>query len=327
MYFLNDEERRLVLRKLLPQARQQEIHPDLRGWNWHQPPLAPVNDVTLGVYEIAGRYCATRRDVYLRRVKGIHRPPNRLMVEGQILHQVMADLILTAKRMIYQHGSECLTPLERILAEPGEIPTPDLTADELVALREKVETLWAYERARILARVHEALSRQPHVGADALVALAIPVVVEQKLDGRLLGLSSHLSADAFLVAEPMIVDVKFGERRDFHRLATTGYALVMESIHEFPINIGCIVYPQFEGQRLHIERDFHLIGDELRQWFIDERDELAQMIEAEIDPGVVETPYTLCPYQGICHAVEPASQIEPREPHRSRRGREKAREG
>ena len=97
------------------------------------------------------------------------------------------------------------------------------------------------------ARIQEILVKQPHIQEDSLATLAIPVVVEQKLDGTFFGLSASLSADAFTFSEPMVLDLKFGEPKKFHRLSTTGYALVMEAIHEYPINLGCIVYAEFKG--------------------------------------------------------------------------------
>ncbi len=297
MYFLSDEERRYVLRRLIPQARANPVHPDLRGWNWDRPPLTPIYDVRLGVYEIAGQYCDSGRDVYLRRVEGIQAPPNALMIEGQVLHEAITALILAAKRAIYVHGARC----EETLLELAEAPVDELVAGKGDGgLRRKVESLWAFEHRRVVARVQDVLARQPHIGPDALVALALPVTVEQKLDGRFLGLSSHLSADAFVFSEPLMIDIKFGERRDFHRLATTGYALVMESLYEYPIDLGCIVYVGFRDERVQIERDFHLIDDELRQWFIEARDERMRLVAEEIDPGLARECYDGCPYWGRC---------------------------
>ena len=302
MYFLSEEEKRLILRKLLPQAREHEVHPDLRGWNWAQPPLAPVYEAMLGLYEIAGQYCPTGRDVYLRHVQGVRPPPNMLMVEGSLLHEALTSIILAAKRAIYNQGIECLAGLKALTRpEPTGLGAETLTLPEREALEDKLDTLWDFEYHRIIARVQDVLTRQPHVRADALAALALPVVVEQRLDGRFLGLSAHLSADAFVFSEPMMLDIKFGKRRDFHRLATTGYALVMESLYEFPVNVGCVVYPTFEAGRLLIERDFHLIDDELRQWFIEARDERMRLVEEEIDPGLAEECYEPCPYRLVCH--------------------------
>ena len=302
MYFLSEEERRYLLRKLLPEARENEVHPELRGWNWHNPPLAPVYDVRLGVYEVANKYCPTGRDVYLRRVLGVKAPPNLLMVEGQLFHEAMAEIILQAKRVIYAQGVDCLDGLQALEKPPAELLAKyQIPEDEKPEAQRKLELLWAFEHRRILTRVQDILARQPYIGPDSLVSLALPVVVEQKLDGRFLGLSPYLSADAFLFAEPMVLDIKFDKRRDFHRLSTTGYALVMESLFEFPVNVGCIVYPEFRDDRLIVRRDFHLIDDELRQWFIEERDERMRMVEEEIDPGVAEECYAECPYWRECH--------------------------
>ncbi|MEW6233451.1 MAG: type I-A CRISPR-associated protein Cas4/Csa1 [Chloroflexota bacterium] len=302
MYFLSEEEKRLVLRRLLPQARETNVAPELRGWNWHQPPLSPVYETKLGIFEIAGKYCPSARDVYLRRVQGLKARPNRLMVEGGLLHRVVADMVIAVKRAIYLEGVDCLGTLEGLgPPDVDESELGGLSGEQTADLMAKVKIIWQFERHRIIARVQEALARQPAIGPDALVALALPVTVEQKLDGSFLGLSSHLSADAFAFAEPMIVDIKFGPRQPFHRLSTTGYALVMESIYEYPISLGCVVYPQFKDGHLVMDRDFHNIDDELRQWFIDERDDRMRMVEEELDPGLAQECYEECPYWQACH--------------------------
>lgn len=306
MYFLSEEERRLVLRKLLPQARAEGVSEELRGWRWSEPPLAPIYDTRLGVYEVAGQYCQSGRDLYLRRVLGVKEPPNRAMLDGSALHALVAAMLTATKRAIYAapevgigdiDGGGCLAALEVALAEANFA----VLHDDNIELAEKARLLYRYEYRRIVERVEGVLAQQPHIGADALAALSLPVVVEQRLNGALLGLSGHLSADAFTFAEPMVVDIKFGKHEDFHRLSTTGYALVMESIYEYPINLGCIVYPSFYRGRLTIERDFHIIGDELRQRFIDDRDTRARLIEEEIDPRLPSVCYEGCPFWRHCH--------------------------
>jgi len=76
MYFLSEEEKRLVLRRLAPQARQRGVAGELRGWNWHEPPLSPVFDTRLGVFEVAGQYCPTGRNLYLRWVLQVRAAPS-----------------------------------------------------------------------------------------------------------------------------------------------------------------------------------------------------------------------------------------------------------
>ncbi|MCL6646154.1 MAG: type I-A CRISPR-associated protein Cas4/Csa1 [Dehalococcoidia bacterium] len=291
-----DEERRLVLRRLLPEARRREVASELRGWSWDQAPLAPVYSGQLAMYEVASGYCTTSRDVYLRRVVRAKAEPTPAMIAGAALHRVVAELVLAAKRAIYSSSGDILETLAS-LAQPDAILAEwaqDLT------LQEQARTLWRFEHNRVVARVEDTLSRQPYVGPDSLVASALPVIVEHKLNGSFLGLSPYLSTDAFVFSEPMVVDLKFGPRQAFDRLTTTGYALVMESINECPVNIGCIVYVRFKEERVLIERDFHIIDDELRQWFIEVRDEKARLVEEEIDPGLPADCYEQCQYLRTC---------------------------
>lgn len=297
MYFPSEEERRLILRRLAPQARQRGIAEELRGWNWHQAPLSPIFETRLGVYEIAGQYCRTGRDVYLRRVMKITVSPSAEMVEGRYLHDLLRQFVVAAKRVLY--GSET-NPLQAMAAlqEPSLLPAIDSENGD--GLFQKAALLWAYEYRQLMSRIQQALARQPRIGVDSLVATALPVVVEQSLDGTYLGLSPHLSTDAFSWSEPMVVDLKFGASRPFHRLYTTGYALVMESIYEQPVDLGCVVYASFHDGRVLIERDFHVIDDELRQWFIEARDERARIVEEEIDPGLPPESPQSCPYYYVC---------------------------
>lgn len=332
MYFLSEEEKRWVLRYLAPQARARGVAEDLRGWNWHQPPLSPIYDKTLlGVSEVAGQYCPTGRDLYLRRVLNVRVPPSRPMVQGAYLHAILYRIVMAAKRALYTcASSDPFGPSTRLrtgVAQENPSRTegdpikalrvldhPDLAPiDDDSALREpqdsaqdeslpvKGSILWDFQARRIVTRVQEVLAHQPHIGMDSLVNLALPVIVEQRLNGTFLGLTPHLSADAFVWSEQMVVDIKFGRKQPFHRLSTTGYALAIESIYEYPVNIGCVVYVSFQEGQVLIERDIHHIDDELRQWFIESRDERARLIEEEIDPGLPHTCPEVCPYYPVCH--------------------------
>ncbi|MBI4332396.1 MAG: type I-A CRISPR-associated protein Cas4/Csa1 [Chloroflexi bacterium] len=302
MYFLSEDEKRLLLRRLLPQAREKGVAAELRGWNWDKPPLSPIYSVKLGIFEIAGKYCPTSRDVYLRRVVGLKPRPTLAMAQGSFFHRLLGDLLVEAKRTIYNSGTACLGALKGIAPPVAPAPGMDGIAPEaLGSLKQRAAVLWDFEHRRIITRVQEILARQPYVGVDSLVALALPVTVEQRLDGGFLGLSSHLSADAFVFSEPMMVDIKFGKPEKFHRLATTGYALVMESLYEYPVNVGCVVYVSFKGDTVLVERDFHLVDDELRQWFIEERDERMRMVAEEIDPGLAQGCLEACPCWKECY--------------------------
>jgi CRISPR-associated protein Csa1 len=269
VYFPSPDEQRHIERGLLPKLRKQGIAEDLRGWSWQRPPLAPVYDHALRLSDIASGYCATGRDVYLRHVERTTETTNQ-MVRGQALHALLAGIIERAKQIIYAHRAECLGILEEQLylfdvAACGA-RLDENTLRELAMLRE-------FEARRITQRVADVLAGHRYLGADTLASLALPVSVELKLDGQHLGLTRHLAADAVSFPSLTIFDVKFGRREEFHRLGTAGYALVLESLFEVPFDLGCVVYVRFSDGRLLIERDYHIIHDELRQVFIEQRDE------------------------------------------------------
>ncbi|SJZ90901.1 type I-A CRISPR-associated protein Cas4/Csa1 [Selenihalanaerobacter shriftii] len=305
MYFLTDEERQRLIRGLLPKSREIGISEDLRGWNWNQPPLEPIYDQKLALYEIAGKYCPTSRDLYLKKVEWVGTKWNEAMIEGSILHNTLAELLVAAKKLIYVHGVQGQAKIISKLKEPKfkylEKRKDELSDSFYNNLKEKVKLMWEFEYNRLIFRMQELLSKQPYIGVDSLVNLTIPITVEQKLDGSFLGLSSYLSADAFNFSEPMILDLKFGKPRDFHNLTITGYALVMESIYSFPVSLGCIVYPEFKNGRLILKKDFQIIDDELRQWFIEERDEKMRIVYEKIDPGIAKDCYQSCPYYKECN--------------------------
>jgi CRISPR-associated protein Csa1 len=166
---------------------------------------------------------------------------------------------------------------------------------------ENLRKLWSFEVSRIVSSIFAYLGKYRYLSEDSLINHALPFVVEHKLDGQYLGLSSNLSADAINMGGMLICDLKTGPKKDFHRLSSTGYALVYESLYEVPINIGCTVYLSFPKNHPtpHIERDFFIISDELRQWFIEERDQMQDMIFYERDPGRCEAPGK-CRYKEHC---------------------------
>ena len=166
---------------------------------------------------------------------------------------------------------------------------------------ENLRKLWSFEVSRIVSSIFAYLGKYRYLSEDSLINHALPFVVEHKLDGQYLGLSSNLSADAINMGGMLICDLKTGPKKDFHRLSSTGYALVYESLYEVSINIGCTVYLSFPKNHPtpHIERDFFIISDELRQWFIEERDQMQDMIFYERDPGRCEVPGK-CRYKEHC---------------------------
>lgn len=299
MYFLNEEERLYLNKSLIPQSRNMYIDEDLRGWNWQRPPLEPIYELQLGVFEVANHYCRNNRDLYLRKVLNQKYSPNSKMIEGSVLHNTIMHFVTETKKSLYSMDINEIYNFE-FLDLNDDIMEKILNDNNDEELKEKVKRLWNFEKQKVIFRVQEVLSRQPYIGVDALLYQVLPVVVEHKLNGSFLGLSPYLSTDALNFSEPMIVDIKFGKRREFHKLSVTGYALVMEAIHSFPVNLGFVVYPKFKNNRILLQRDFFIIDDELRQKFIESRDEKMRMIYQEDDPGKSKECYKLCPFYEMC---------------------------
>lgn len=308
MYFLSADERQLLLKSLLPNARQQIVAEELRGWSWNLPPMEPPYSMKVAVYEVANKYCETSRDVWWRRVQGVRVPPNQRMIEGSLLHSVVVRAVARAKKLIWSLGLERATEIINHLRDFDRIwfereIAKFQSAQNVDQLLARATMIWQYEVAIIEARLRESMSRQPHATEDSIVTSALPVTLELRIDGSLLGLSKHLSTDAYQSAEPLILELKFGEHKEFHKLQVTGYALVAESLFEYPLNIGCLVYPNFSGDRLSVEKEFFLIDEELRQRFLEQRDDLMRMIFEKIDPGLMKECPRVCPYFEKCHEI------------------------
>jgi len=312
MYFLSPEEHKYVTRKLLMDARRDEVHPDLRGWNWAQPPIVTNSTVRLGVSDIASLYCESGRDLYLKKIGHVGFRSNEAMVEGLLLHRIVSEIFTKAKVIIYDNNEITSTDFIQKIGDIDLVKEAEswgFNLDEkkgripplTETMLEKGRLIWELEKTRIAYRIDDIRSRYPHCQSDAFVFLVLPVVVEQRLNGAFLGLSQNLAVDGYIFSQGMVVDLKFDpEQRDFHRLTTTGYAMVMESLYEFPVDLGCIVYVRFKNNQIRVKRDFHHISDELRQWFIEERDRKIRLIQDEIDPGRPDECYEACPYKDIC---------------------------
>lgn len=277
MYMPTAEERKRLLRGTIPRARKLGVDDSLRGWSWSSPPLLSPYDVPLGLSEVAGAYCQTGRNVYARRVLGEKPEPNEKMLQGAALHGVIRDWTVHAKTNLYIHGAEGSEEAIRQIRAFSEPELPEAKA------------LVAYEADALEFRLRESLGQFPRIGTDALVTRVLPVTLGQMLDGSFLGLSKHLSTDLLNLGEPCVLDIIFEDhKRDFHPLTLAGYALVLEAVYEFPVDVGITVYARFQNGRLQIEREFSTIGDELRMEFIEIRDEKQRMVADELDPDPCE---------------------------------------
>jgi CRISPR-associated protein Csa1 len=313
VYLLPDEVKRRVLRRYRRRSREVVVDERFRGWSWEFAPIDPPYDIQLPLSDIAARYCESMRDIYLRYVLRKRKPSNVRMIEGRLYHQVIVAAVEESKKLLYnlEHGNQLQiagslssirdSAINGLMDKAGAPEVKEPSAWNRGRIRENMVWLWDYEVKQIEAAIQRLTAEQPYMGLDALVNAAIPVVVEQRLDGRNIGLSGHLSADAY-GAEGVVLDVKTGTKRLFHRLSTTGYAMVIESIHEYPVDVGCIVYCQFQSQLPPtVSYDVHNIDEPLRQEFLELRDKAMKLVFDQADPGLPQHCYEYCPFWSECH--------------------------
>ena len=245
MYFFSEEERKYLLKKLIPSTRERGIAEDLRGWNWHCSELSPPHDILMPVWEVSDRYCETGRDTYLRHVQKVSVPASEEMVAGRIYHQAMAELYPTAKRLIYKEGMSICAELPGILMERLDDAiveaneqlsqtkfSPSAEAGQSVS--DNLRKLWSFEVSRIVSSIFAYLAKYKYLSDDSLINHALPFVVEHKLDGKYLGLSRNLSADAINMGGMLICDLKTGQRGTFIGSLPPAMPWSMRAFMRFP---------------------------------------------------------------------------------------------
>jgi len=313
LFFLDrlDLDRRFRL--LRRELEVRGVGEELRGWSFDSPPVEPPSrSVLFGVSELAGRYCQSMRDVYLRRVLNVKPPPSVKMARGIVLHAVNRESISAVKRLLFagevESGSELvddLLPLARDVADraitEAEVHLAKLSDDVKDQLRVEASAFFRFLAVQAAARVDQAISKYPHSDVDSIISVAVPPVVERKVDGSLVGLSRELSVDIYTPFNA-IADLKTGEVREFHPYAATGYALAMEAEEGIPVDFGFVIYVQIEPLRLvpSFRLRYFVIGDELRREFLELRDEAYEVVSVGRDPGKPPKCPDYCPYYVIC---------------------------
>ncbi|MDW8004956.1 MAG: type I-A CRISPR-associated protein Cas4/Csa1 [Thermofilaceae archaeon] len=314
MFFLDrlDLDRRFRL--LRKELEVRGVSEELRGWSFDSPPIEPPSrSVLFGVGELAMRYCESMRDIYLRRVLNIKPPPTIKMARGIVLHAVNRESLSAVKRLLFsgdaRSGSdliEDLLPLtkdivDRAILEAERALFARMDDGEGRQLRVEASAFYRFLIVQAAARVDQTISKYPHSDVDSIISVAIPPVVERKVDGSLVGLSRELSIDIYTPFNA-IADLKTGEVREFHPYAATGYALALEAEENIPVDFGFIIYVQVEPSRLvpSFRLKYFVIGDELRREFLEIRDEAYEIASVGKDPGRPARCPQYCPYYSVC---------------------------
>ncbi len=278
VYFLSETEQKFLTLNLRPKIRQNPVPEELRGWNWHSPPLKPYYDVKLPMYIICSQYCPTRRDVYLTFVEKVRGEENFKIRLGKAVHSAISEAITKAKKGNFD-------------SKPPEYGND--------AIDKAVKSVWDYTMSFCRTAYLKVRAEQSYASDDDVVLTSIPFLVEHRMDGTLLGCSGIIAVDCYDYMRNIVFDVKVGDFNPNFRLYTTGYALVLESLYEIPVDIGCIVSVNF-GDRMSVVKDIHYIDANLRSWWIEERDRKAEIVFNETDPGRAENCRDTCMFRSVC---------------------------
>lgn len=293
VYFLDELESKNLLKSLRPKARQVGVTEELRGWNWDTSPLKPYHDVSLPMYLICAGYCPTSRDVYLNKVKGMKGEYTHPVTMGVIIHDTVGQAFREAK--LKKFDADFSSWYESMDYEKR-------LSGNFEEIRRCAKMVWNFILSAAKARFESCLVTQPYGSPEELILTTIPFLVEHRISGRLLGTSGMLSVDCFDYMRNIIFDLKVGFKGDRYRcrIYPTGYALVFESVYEVPVDIGCNVFINFKGERMIVEKDLFHINDDLRSWWIEERDNKAEIVYEEKDPGIPPSCPDDCIYRSVC---------------------------
>ncbi len=279
------------LRKLHTIRARDPVPEELRGWSHNSPPIKPRAYLGLGVGEVAYRYCETRRDLYLRRVVGLRGDSGKApLANGAAIHRIFSEASRGVRKlaMLGRTGPEIYEELSREAPKIASTECPEDLRGSCEKLYRYLALMWSAETAK--ARI--AYGSQDAVGF-------IPWITELRIDGTLAGLSDRLSIDAMAEAS-IVIEIKTGQRRGFHKLALAGYALAIESSLEVPIDYGVLIYINMSREEPEISIEPHYISPDLRKEFIDARDEAIDMILSSRDPGIARNCPDTCPFLEIC---------------------------
>ena len=274
-----------LLRRLHARRARDPVPEELRGWSYWRPPLRPRAFLGLGVSEVAYRYCPSRRDVWLRRHRGVDAGPSGSMLRGRVVHEAFRQSARDVVRL-YAKG-----------VEPADM------VSEIVSV--------SHTRAR------EILASTASAGVDGLEELASraykrfgfywaswveetgqpPWYVEYVVDGSLIGLSPRLRVDALGVG--FVVEVKLGQWREEYTTGLAGYALALEASHDLPVDYGVVILVSGDASRVEAVPVY--LGSDERIAFIEARDELIELLLSGVDPGMPGRCPKSCPFVRVCN--------------------------
>jgi CRISPR-associated protein Csa1 len=266
-----------ALKRLQSIRADDPVDEDLRGWNWHKPPVKPRAYLDLSVSEIAYRFCPTKRDLWLRRVRGVKPIVTDAMRKGIAIHEAIHRSAKEIGKAIaigytpWRAYEFAISGWRRVSREVGYV-------DSYV---EEVYRLSAFMWASLSAELNSATP-----------------LTEYIVNGSLLGLSKSLRVDA-LFPGSVVVEFKYGLDRDDYDVALAGYAMALESFLEIPVDYGIVITVNGSDTPRISFRPVY-ISNAVRQRFIEARDEAIDIVLSENPPEKPSQCPATCPFREHC---------------------------
>ncbi|MEM0272584.1 MAG: type I-A CRISPR-associated protein Cas4/Csa1 [Thermoprotei archaeon] len=292
-------------------TKKVEISDEMRGWRWYDYPLQPAYNTPLGVSDITNGLCETHRNVYLKYVEKIWQKDNEELQKGALLHEIHAKANEAAKRNIFKtHWEKGQTKPEdfhqAFLEDQQKILQQLQNKYKLIPqnqLQKAITKLWTRAAINYTAALNRATIISKHLNTpDPITAIVTPITTEYPIDGTKLGLTQAIRADGF-IPPGIIIEIKTHQPLEDNQYALAGYALAYESQHNSPINYGVFIHVQYDWDTGNLTTHPKLvpITDELRQGFIELRDQAQKIIAQKTDPKLPPKCNPRCPYLTHCN--------------------------
>lgn len=292
-------------------TKKVEVSEEMRGWRWYDYPLQPAYNQQLGVSDVTSGFCDTQRYVYLKYVERVWQKDNEELQKGALLHEIHAKANEAAKRNIlkiyWETGKVTSEVFHQAYLEDKQKIVQQVKTRYTLIPQDHIETavnaLWIRAAFNYTAALTKATSISKHLNTpDPLISLVAPVTTEYPIDGTRLGLTQAIRADGF--APPgIIIEIKTHPPLETNKYALAGYALAYESQHSAPVNYGVFIHVDYNWRTAATTVYPRLtpITDELRQGFIELRDETQKIVAQKIDPKLPQRCNPTCPYLTYCN--------------------------
>lgn len=313
------------IRKL--QDERDHVSPiTLRGWETSSKEIIVPSElagVNLSVGDIAGGYCPTNRDLFLRKIKGKRQPPTWGRYQGRKIHQTYEVLNreiqnytlnnengLDAFDMVKHCDDNIPKLLDSIMSdfkEEAKRMQPKPTNLEVESFEKELTKIVRFESRLAGSMLDSVVATSFDVKMGSELADLFPLqVMEPSLNAPPLGFSPGVKPD-FLIqtGSRFIGDIKTGPPKEFHRLTVAAYALAYEYKKQEPMDFGIVFRVNTSPSRSvpdYRNTEFFVISDKYRKAVAEVRNAKFQILKSGKDPGESSDASLCsdCPYYPGC---------------------------